>query len=110
MLIPHCDRCCAPGQVIQVLGKDCCNACVAELREWLNPIAKRVRKAHERDRMHQARHFIARDGEACAAKIAASTGEPYRNAYSALIACAKRGKLVHLGKGKFVLPAAEAAE
>lgn len=113
MLVSHCDRCNHAGQTVPVLGKDLCNACVVELREWMQPPPPKAIPSGRRrvsNRLEQAMHIVARNGYVSDTLLARANREPVRRAYFALMAIAKRGSLVHRGGGVFVRPQAEAAE
>lgn len=104
-LKPHCDRCGIEGQITPVLGVDCCATCISELRAWLSPIYRAgKRKKYAHDRMRHALHFIARKGYVTDEMVADANQEPRRTAYFALYQLSKSGHLIHLGRGKFVLP------
>jgi hypothetical protein len=105
-LIPHCDRCKQPGQVIPVLGMDLCNGCVADAKAWLGRPYLVPARGKKIDRLAQASNLLDRMPRITASYVAEMSGEPVRSAYWGLMALAKRGVLVHLGDGVFERPRA----
>jgi hypothetical protein len=112
MLIPRCDRCKQDGQVVPVIGRDLCNACMRDLGEWLNaPMDFKRRWCGKVDRADQALRLLERSTQITSEQVAALNGETRRAAYQGLIHLCKLGIIVHLGRGVFAMPSAqEAAE
>jgi hypothetical protein len=116
MIVHLCDRCKTAGQLIPLLGKDICNACVSDVRELLSQRpAKAVTRVGRSQKIarHTFREPVERalrvSGVACAHGIAAAHDVSYRTVYFAMIAMEKRGELVNLGNGRFGRPS-QAAE
>lgn len=114
-LVSKCDRCGVVASTEPMMlgdaSHDLCAGCAGELREWLKPVQATVSPRGKRmGRALHARRYIARDGVCDARKMADDGGEPYRRVYFALLQVAGRGELVHLGKGRFVLPSTDVAD
>jgi len=113
-LVPHCDRCQLPGQVVQVLGIDLCNRCCEDAKAYLRkPFVFPLRKWRDGSRVNrvqQAANLLSHAQTFTADQIAEMTGEPRKRAYNSMMFLVRLGHLEHKGRGVFSAPKAEAAE
>jgi hypothetical protein len=104
-LIPHCDRCKLPGQIVTVLGMDLCGKCVEDTRAWLRkPFVFPLRKWRDGSRVNrvqQAANLLSHADTFTADQIAEMTGEPRKRAYNSMMFLVKLGHLEHKGRGVF---------
>jgi hypothetical protein len=110
-MVPTCDRCKIPDvQIVSVLGTDLCNWCIGDLRAFIaQPPLHRGVSARSSLVAHALRVCAAK-GVVRDVEIAQVNQEPVRRAYYRLMGLARQGRVVHQGKGVFVLPQADAAE
>lgn len=105
MLVPHCDRCKLPGQIVPILGADLCNRCVGDVKAFISkPFVFPVRKWRDGtrvNRVQQAANMLMHADTFTADQVADMTGEPRKRVYNSMMFLVRLGHIVHLGRGVF---------